>query len=401
MSLKIQNNIFFEKAEKNSPQGRLFLKLFFQSARSAENFQKKYLGDFKMASVNFQKLKDTAGIKAVIRHNDKEERLMHEHSNTDINKDDTHKNIDLVGLSYREKTKRFDERIKQLDETTNTNKRKDRVQAVMINVSVPEGMTLEQSNAFLTDAFKMICGGFKKENIISADIHNDEIHEYYNSRTHENAVSRPHLQIMVIPEVNGKLNAKVFSSRNTFKTLDEALDKMCYKNYEMHFMTGERIKGAPTREMKAQTAKLENENAELTREINVDLKGQAEEARKNAENAQKQVEAQRQEIVENNAIIEQQKKTKIRNENIQKKQVENIDKQGRYLDEVDKYVKNYAQEQTGKDLDEIIAENAKDAENQNNAEQLKKLKKAIKALSPAQQKEVLEKAGLTAKDLEK
>ena len=54
-----------------------------------------------MSSVNFEKIKQNSKpVSAYIGHNDSSERLKHEHSNKDINKDLTSGNVDWKGIDY-------------------------------------------------------------------------------------------------------------------------------------------------------------------------------------------------------------------------------------------------------------------------------------------------------------
>ena len=110
-----------------------------------------------MASVNFEKLKDVSTIKAKIRHCNKEERLIHTHSNKEIDTTKTNENISFTRLDYRGTCKKFDDRIKNLDETTNTNKRKDRVLCFGLNIPAPEEMKLEDTEPFFRDVIKILC----------------------------------------------------------------------------------------------------------------------------------------------------------------------------------------------------------------------------------------------------
>ena len=54
-------------------------------------------GNGNMSSVNFEKIKQNGKpVSSYLRHNDTEERLKHEHQNTDINKELTHNNLDCI-----------------------------------------------------------------------------------------------------------------------------------------------------------------------------------------------------------------------------------------------------------------------------------------------------------------
>lgn len=179
-----------------------------------------------MASVNFEKLKDVSTIKAKIRHCNKEERLIHTHSNKEIDLSKTHQNVSLTKLDYRGICKKFDNRIKHLDETTNTNKRKDRVLCFGLNIPAPEEMRIEDTEDFFKDVIKIMVNRFGSANIVSADIHYDEIHDYYDPVEDRVRISTPHMQSYVIPEINGVLDGKQFSSKKNMISLNKEIDKL-------------------------------------------------------------------------------------------------------------------------------------------------------------------------------
>ena len=73
-----------------------------------------------MASVNFEKYKSAQSVKAVVKHCDKEQRQLTEnHSNQDINKNMSCKNLQYSNTNYKSTCKRFDDRIAFLDTLEN------------------------------------------------------------------------------------------------------------------------------------------------------------------------------------------------------------------------------------------------------------------------------------------
>ena len=204
-----------------------------------------------MASVNFEKIKSISEIKAKIRHCDREERLKHEHSNKQINKDLTHNNLNLFkNDSYENACNRFDNRLAYLDSTTNTNKRKDRVNCFGLSIPIPQGLTTEQERQFYSNTYQIISKQYGKDNIVAGYAHYDEIHDYIDVSTGDIETSRPHFHLYVIPEKDGILNGKWFSSKSNMSKLNKSIDDMCMRDFNIPFMTGSKKKGQSVENLK-------------------------------------------------------------------------------------------------------------------------------------------------------
>lgn len=89
---------------------------------------------------------------------------------------------------------------------------------------------------------------YGKENVIAGYIHFDEQHAYMENG--EVKQSRPHFHLYMVPEHDGKLNGKWFSSRANMKKLNNEIDKMCKERFGVKFMTGE-----PARKMSVESLK--------------------------------------------------------------------------------------------------------------------------------------------------
>lgn len=205
-----------------------------------------------MASVNFMKCKTVGEAKAMIRHCDKEERLKHEHSNKEINKESTKDNFDFTRLGYQEVCAKYDDRIKNLDETTNTNKRKDRITCFGLTIPACEGMNLEESKQFFFDVIKLMLNRFGKENVLAAYGHVDEIHDYIDHG--EVKTSRAHLHVYVVPELDGRLNGKKFSSKSSMQTLNKEIDRLAQEKYKRRFLTKEKPRNLTVEQLKELSA---------------------------------------------------------------------------------------------------------------------------------------------------
>lgn len=186
-----------------------------------------------MASVNFMKVKSRSSARAYVKHCDKDEREKNNHSNKDINKALSKNNAQLK-LSVDQTMKKFSARIEQLDKTTNTNFRKDRVEAFMLEVPVPENLSDASETKWARDAIAEIVKFCGKENVINVYYHQDEKHAYIDHG--KTKLSRNHLHCFVVPCVDGKLNGKKFSSKSRMKELNKSLDSMTREKYSVQFL---------------------------------------------------------------------------------------------------------------------------------------------------------------------
>lgn len=189
-----------------------------------------------MASMDWQKLKTSSQVKAIIRHNDREKRLEGNHKNEDINKDQTHLNTQTV--KYEEACRKYSERIYDLDQRPGANIRRDRVTACMLCTSIPEGLPEDKEDEWIRKTTNIITDMVGEDNIIGTWTHRDEKHEYIDKITKEKVMSRTHVHIMIIPEANGKLDAKHICSRSNFIKLNRQIDEMTKSDYDLDYMNG-------------------------------------------------------------------------------------------------------------------------------------------------------------------
>ena len=221
-----------------------------------------------MASVNFLKCKGSQGA-ALMRHCDTWERLEHEHSNPDINKDRTPENVMLglwsEGSTYEEALERYKSRIAELDASTNHNRRRDRVSLFALETACPAGMEKDQAVSWCKDVYMLIQRRFKARNVVCGYIHVDEIHEYLDHG--EVKESRVHIHTFVVPEIGGTLNGKAFSSKAAMQGLNKEIDSMTRDVYHCPFLTGE---GEAARQRSVEELKEQSEMEavqEATREL--------------------------------------------------------------------------------------------------------------------------------------
>ncbi|MGN0586313.1 MAG: hypothetical protein ACI4JF_03430 [Oscillospiraceae bacterium] len=188
-----------------------------------------------MASVSFMKLHTAQDVKRVLRHCDLEYRLQDEHANPDIDKARTSKNTQ--SWSYEEACAQYDERIAELDNATNANKRKDRVTAFSLEIPIPAD--IKDKLQFTVDVHDLLTNRFGYENLVCCYYHQDETHKYIDSEKEYERTSLEHIHFVVVPEVNGKLNGKEFSSKKNMKAVNVEIDKMSREKYGVRFLTGE------------------------------------------------------------------------------------------------------------------------------------------------------------------
>jgi F0F1-type ATP synthase membrane subunit b/b' len=190
-----------------------------------------------MASVNFQKMKSIAEVKSKIRHCDKGLRQQSEHRNKHIDKSITSKNIQF-DRNYDDTCKRFDDRIAYLDSLPDANHRPDRVICFGLEIPVPADLPGSKSAEWANKCQKLVAKQYGSDNIIQCYFHRDEVHEYVDARTGQKEISRQHLHIFVVPEINGKLNGKVFSSASNMRKINKSIDDMSKSDYGIKFMDG-------------------------------------------------------------------------------------------------------------------------------------------------------------------
>lgn len=225
-----------------------------------------------MASVNFQKCKGGAAAKAILRHCDKEKRLEASHSNESIDKTKTDKNLSYIfscvkkdgtkftkQLNYEETCRRYDERIREIDANGNTNQRKDRVTCFALCIPTPENLQEDDTRKFFISVGNILKKKYGTHNLINCYVHFDEIHTYKDAETGIERTSRAHAHFLFVPEKDGQLNGKWFSSRANMTEINKSIDTMCRESFGIRFMDGSKKKSRKTVE------RLKNESEEIER----------------------------------------------------------------------------------------------------------------------------------------
>ena len=197
-----------------------------------------------MASINIEKIKSKHGIQSIIQHNKREHSR---YSNEDIDLSKTRLNTTMEQKTADECYQYFKDRLNELDNTTNTNFRKDRVEAIGIEFTIPNEV---DSSKFEEFAYRYLCDKYGKENIISADCHRDEVHDYIDNG--EVKESLEHIHAVVIPVDNsGKLNAKkVMGNKYEMKQMQKDFDELVFKEFGIKYQKGTVPKKKTVEELK-------------------------------------------------------------------------------------------------------------------------------------------------------
>ena len=329
-----------------------------------------------MASVNYMKCKGAGHAKAIMRHSEEEERLKHEHSNPHLDKSCTENNSSLFGLTYVEMCRKYDQRIRTLDETTNRNKRSDRVTMFSLEYTVPEGLPAWQEESYLADVEKLIADQYGTRNIIESERHFDEKHTYIDHG--EEKTSRAHGHTFVVPEVDGQLNGKKFSSKSQMMTLNKSIEVMSMEKYHIHFMTGkearhktvEALKNESLIEEQERTLNANRGHIEALKEESQALKDDIQTLKDDKEDLQAQYEADRERL--NNELAEKKKLIEKQERAIEGRQLK--------IDEI--RALNQKTFWTQEDKNNVLKTALSSAKNAQKAKEADSLKKEVEQMKP-------------------
>lgn len=233
-----------------------------------------------MASCDWQKIKGAGEAKAMFRHCESEQREQAQHTNKDIDKSRTYLNMQfgLMDEGYETICKAYDERIADLDSRENANKRKDRVTLIGLSIPSPKGLTQEQSADWFCEVWRILDEQYGSD-LLGGAVHFDEVHEYTDPTTHEKRMSRPALHAYIVPEVDGKLNAKKVSSRGCMVALNNTVEAMTKARFGVQFMDGSKKKSRKS----VEELKQESDKAAILVEAQQEAAKIVEEARQRAD----------------------------------------------------------------------------------------------------------------------
>ncbi len=212
-----------------------------------------------MASVDWKcKSHDKKSSRELIKHNDKEQRLKDKHSNKHIDKNLTPYNIDYLNLSFEDKRKKFNDRVKSLE--PNSRITKQTTYYIGLEIPIPENVS--DIHKFGEKAFDIVKDMVGEKNIVCADLHVDEKHKYIDPITREKRESLNHLHFGFVPgyEENGveRLCGKKFATKANIIKLNKQIQEMCLNEFGVSFLTGKGQKSTDSVEsLKLQSAQAE------------------------------------------------------------------------------------------------------------------------------------------------
>ena len=224
-----------------------------------------------MAGVQWSdgKMHGATEAKNSMMHDTKDTRLIHGHSNPDIDKTKTPNNFSYRGLTYKEKCARYDElmdkvRIKRKSSGKNTNVTLQKM-VIAIPADMQDGENYDPARlrAWADDVGRLLEEDYG-ELLIDIDVHVDEVHKYLDvskPKDDPNRMgwSRIHLHVAVVPAVTEVvtdregnpvlsddgtpktelvLNSYKFSQKKNIIRLNNRIQEMTKTKYGMDFMTG-------------------------------------------------------------------------------------------------------------------------------------------------------------------
>jgi len=231
------------------------------------------------AVVRMQKMK-VHDLKGIQFHNQRERESR---TNSDIDKERSHENYDLVHDGKID----YNEHIKEIIESQKTGTRKTRKDAVLVNELLVtsdreffERLDPVEQKRFFEESFKLFSERYGKQNVAYATVHMDE--------------KTPHMHLGVVPMRDGKLQGKnVFNRQELLWLQDEFPKHMQKLGFELE--RGEKGSGREhieTQEFKRQTLEKDidlleknlkikkNELMEMSKNIPPELKIKAKKEKK-------------------------------------------------------------------------------------------------------------------------
>lgn len=325
-----------------------------------------------MASCDWQKIKGAGEAKAMFRHCESEQREQAQHTNKDIDKSRTYLNMQfgLMDEGYEAICKAYDERIADLDSRENANRRKDRVTLIGLSIPSPKGLTQEQSADWFCEVWRILDEQYGSD-LLGGAVHFDEVHEYTDPTTHEKRMSRPALHAYIVPEVDGKLNAKKVSSRGCMVALNNTVEAMTKARFGVQFMDGSKKKSRKS----VEELKQESDKAAILVEAQQEAAKIVEEARQRADKLDFDA-VEKMEKAEAFAVEERRKASEFA-ENVRRK----VSRKSREIEDAAKTSANEVLSDAKQKAEEITKEAQNTLKNANTA--LQRANQKDKALSDA------------------
>ena len=234
-----------------------------------------------MSSCKFSggKCKGGSEVSAYLRHNDGTEEnrarvkeakeRKGEYCNIDTARSKLNYSIDVETMQavdsvpYEQMWGRYKAREQEVENLpTNTNKRKDRVTAIFVEIPFPMSLTgdgnREKGQRWAEKVAEIFAKKYGKENLLSVSVHADEVHDYIDVRENVFRESRYHIHLGIIAEHDGSWNGKWISKQSNITGMNRLVEQMTQQEFGVSFMTGEKYKSRKSiQDLKAESATLE------------------------------------------------------------------------------------------------------------------------------------------------
>ena len=158
------------------------------------------------------------------------------YSNPDIDKTRTQENYH-IGIERNNLYGYLKDTVKKYDAITPPKRvKKDRVVLTGFCFTVPEGIAnTPAEKEYFNHCYDWLKKSFGEDNIITADVHRDEIHQYWDNQKNIWTESRAHMHAEIIPYTKTRgVNCKNFMNRDSLKRWHDDLDKYIYEHMGIH-----------------------------------------------------------------------------------------------------------------------------------------------------------------------
>lgn len=158
------------------------------------------------------------------------------YSNPDIDKNRTQENYH-IGIERNNMYGYLKDTVKKYDAITPPKRvKKDRVVLTGFCFTVPaEIANTNKEQEYFEHCYDWLKKQFGEDNIITADVHRDEIHQYWDNQKNIWTESRAHMHAEIIPYTKTRgVNCKNFMNRDSLKRWHDDLDKYIYEHMGIH-----------------------------------------------------------------------------------------------------------------------------------------------------------------------
>ena len=195
------------------------------------------------------------------------------YSNPDIDKNRTQENYH-IGIERNNMYGYLKDTVKKYDAITPPKRvKKDRVVLTGFCFTVPaEIANTNKEQEYFEHCYNWLKKQFGEDNIITADVHRDEIHQYWDNQKNIWTESRAHMHAEIIPYTKTRgVNCKNFMNRDSLKRWHDDLDKYIYAHMGIHDLvyTDSRAIGRNTDMLKKESIEAQ---AKMLKDLNKQVK---------------------------------------------------------------------------------------------------------------------------------